>query len=93
MLDTYKAMMRGDHVTWIEDRPFKNIQEQEIEVLITVLHITGTALDTHQNRGERMARCLEKIAQTGGVAGIFDPCKWQQDVRRDRELYPGEHAA
>jgi hypothetical protein len=72
MLDTYKAVMKGDHVTWIEDCPFKNMQKQEIEVLITVLHITRASIGTPQSRGERMARCLEKIAQTGGIAGISE---------------------
>ena len=91
MLDTYKAVMKGDHITWIEDHPLKKIQEQEIEVLITVLYVTRTSGDTQQRRGERMAQCLEKIAQTGGVKGISDPCHWQREIRRDRELYPAEH--
>lgn len=55
-------------------------------MLITILSDIGQPTDTTERRGERMAQCLEKIAQTGGIMGIADPVAWQRELRQDRQL-------
>jgi hypothetical protein len=59
---------------------------QDIEVLITVLSDIHPPLKIEEKRGEQMAQCLEKIAQTGGIEGIADPVAWQRELRQDRQL-------
>ena len=65
-----------------------------LSVLITILSERGQVPDTTERRGERMAQCLEKVAQTGGITGIADPVAWQRELRQDRQLlsHDNEHA-
>ena len=59
MLDTYKAILKGNHVEWTDDHPVPACQDQEVEVLITVLYEVQTQADLHIQRGERMAMFRE----------------------------------
>lgn len=87
MLATYKARLHGSSIHWIGERPLPDVTGQEdIEVLITVLSDIRQPVEITAKRGEQMAQCLEKIAQTGGIAGIPDPVAWQQELRQDRQL-------
>jgi len=87
MSDTYQAVLKGNQVEWIDDFPVSAFQESEIEVLITVLYNRKIQSDSEAGQGERMAQCLEKIAETGGVKGISDPLEWQREIRKDRTVY------
>jgi hypothetical protein len=87
MPDTYQAVLKGNQVEWIDDFPISAFQESEIEVLITVLYNRKIQSDSETGQGERMAECLEKIAETGGVKGISDPLEWQREIRKDRTVY------
>ena len=73
MSDTYKARLKGNYVEWTDGQPVTADQDREVDVLITVLYEAQTPLETLTQRGERMAQCLEKIAQIGGIRGIADP--------------------
>ena len=88
MLDTYKATLKGNYIKWTDDRPFPMLKDQEIEVLITFLDEISKQPAIQVQRGEQMARCLEKIANTGGIVGIADPVEWQREIRKDRHIYP-----
>ncbi len=92
MLTTYKARLHGSRVHWIEEQPNAVMADQDIEVLITILSERRQSVETIENRGERMAQCLENIARTGGVRGIDDPVAWQRELRRDRRLIQENHA-
>jgi hypothetical protein len=94
MLTTYKATLHGSHIHWTNERPNAVITDQDIDVLITILSESDQAHDTSERQGERMAQCLEKIAQTGGITGIADPVAWQRELRQDRQLFyhGNEHA-
>jgi len=48
---------------------------------------------TPYQRGEAMARCLEKLAKTGGIQGIPEPVAWQRELRKDRAIFPEERYA
>ncbi len=89
MPDTYQyqAVLKGNQVEWLDDFPISAFQESGIEVLITVLHDKRIPSDSKAGQGERMAECLKKIAETGGVKGISDPLEWQREIRKDRTVY------
>ena len=82
MLRTYKAVLRGDHVEWIDDPP---TPPRPVPVHITLLEDIA---ENPVSRGQEMARLLEAMAQAGGLSGIPDPLAWQRETRQDRPL-PG----
>jgi len=91
MLATYKATLHGDSIRWTDERSCPIASDQDVEVLITVLsNIQSPTVS--ETRGERMARHLENIAQTGGIASITDPVAWQRELRQDRQLIRDEYA-
>lgn len=81
MLQTYKAVLNGDHVEWVDEPPRRN---HPIPIHITVLD-DNEAVSTGE-RGRRMAEALENIANHGGLSRIPDPVEWQRHVRSDRTL-------
>ncbi len=92
MLATYKARLHGSSIYWTDERPLPDMTDQDIEVLITVLSVIHQPVKSEEKREEQIARCLEKIAQTGGIAGIADPVAWQRELRQDRQLISQENA-
>ena len=86
MLATYKAKLHGSAIHWIDECPLPVITDQDVDVLITVLSDIHQSVNRGVKHGEQMAQYLEKIAQTGGIAGIADPVAWQRELRQDRPL-------
>ena len=81
---TYRAVLRGDHVEWVDARPDP---DTPADVEITVLQPESEA--ERRARGARMARALERVGQANGaLSRIIDPVAWQRDIRQDRPL-PG----
>lgn len=82
MLRTYKAVLRGNRVEWIDAPPAPTRP--------TPVHITLLEESAEPSRacGQEMARALEALAERGGLSGIPDPVAWQRDVRQERTL-PG----
>ncbi|MBS3933661.1 MAG: hypothetical protein KGZ35_04835 [Truepera sp.] len=80
MLRTYKAILHGDHVEWL-DRPPE--QTQPVPVHITLLAETPLAA---RERGRVMAEALAALASRGAFAAITDPVAWQREVRHERPL-------
>ena len=87
MLQTFKAILRGDSLEWAEEVRGNLRGDTPVQVLVTILE-EEPSLET-KGRGQRMAVALEKLAQAQAFAGI-DPVVWQQDVRQEREL-PGRN--
>jgi hypothetical protein len=81
MLRTYKAILHGDQVEWLEQPPEKS---RPVQVHITVLE-EPTAQPTRE-RGRVMAAALAALAQRGTFAEITDPVAWQRELRADRVL-------
>ena len=79
MARTYKAMLSGDRVEWIDPPPDRT---GPLRVRITVLR--DAARPPAKERGQRMAAALDAIARRGGLAGIADPTQWQRETREDR---------
>jgi hypothetical protein len=82
MLRTYKAVLRGNRVEWIDTPP--------APTRATPVHITllEESVEAPQARGQEMARALEALAQGGGLSSIPDPVGWQREQRQERTL-PG----
>jgi hypothetical protein len=81
MLRTYKAILHGDHVEWVDQRPE---QTQPVPVHITPLE--DAQLVPAPKRGRLMAEALAALASRGTFAAITDPVAWQQDLRHERTL-------
>jgi len=81
MIRTYKAILHGDHVEWIDQRPE---QTQSVPVHITPLE--DTALAPARERGRLMAEALAALASRGTFAGITNAVAWQRELRHERAL-------
>ena len=80
MQRTYKAILHGDRVEWLEDKP------ESIEPVTVQINV----LDNGQNStsGQELARLLGLLADKGTFEDIADPVAWQREQRKDRPL-PG----
>ena len=81
MSQTYKAILHGDHVEWLEKPPEK---PHPVQVQITFLE--ETASEAVLDRGQRMAEALAVLARRGIFAAITDPVAWQRERRSERTL-------
>jgi len=81
MLRTYKAILHGDHVEWLDKRPE---QTQPVPVHITPLE--DTPLEPAGERGQVMAEALAALGSRGTFAAITDPVAWQRELRHERTL-------
>lgn len=79
MLRTYKAILRGDRIEWVDAAPDPT---PATPVHITLLEAADPA--TRQERGQAMAAALAALADSGAFADISDPVAWQRESRSDR---------
>jgi hypothetical protein len=79
-METYRAVLNGDQLTWIDRPPDLNAPT---EVRVNVPERNERAAVSH---GPAMAAALERIAKTGGISCIEDPVRWQRELREDRAL-------
>ncbi|MGH7962386.1 MAG: hypothetical protein ACRERD_11275 [Candidatus Binatia bacterium] len=78
---TYKAILHGDRVEWLEQPPEKS---RPVQVHITVLE--EPRAEPTRERGRTMAEVLAALAQRGTFAEISDPVAWQRELRAERVL-------
>ncbi|MBN8562558.1 MAG: hypothetical protein J0L70_18655 [Leptolyngbya sp. UWPOB_LEPTO1] len=83
MLQTFKAVLKGNSIEWLDEAP--ELGEQSIPAHITVLEET-TGLDA-ATRGQKMAEVLERLSANRAFSGI-DPIAWQHEIREDCSI-PG----
>jgi len=81
MLRTYKAILHGDHVEWLDKRP-----EQTLPVPVHITPLEDTPLEPAGERGQVMAEALAALASRGTFAAITDPVAWQRELRHERTL-------
>jgi hypothetical protein len=84
MSHTYRAILRGDRIEWIDPPPE---QTQAVEVHVVML-ASKAGRKASLERGQAMAQALETLAQRGTFATIEDPVAWQRERRQERVL-PG----
>jgi len=87
MLQTYRAVLRGNWLEWIGAAPEQVKDENEITVEVTILG-DAWAESVERERGMKMAEALEALAEVNALADITDPVAWQREIREDRPL-PG----
>ena len=85
MANTYRAVLNGDHLEWVDDKP-DDVGDEPLSVQVTILE--ETISEKKKTQGEMAAAWLQKIADRGGIKGIEDPVAWQREIRKDRPL-PG----
>ena len=86
MLSTYQAVLRGEVLEWLADKPQNLASERAIPVYVTILEERPTLLMTE--RGLRMAAALEQLAQMQNTFASLDPLQWEREVRQERWM-PG----
>lgn len=77
---TYRAVLRGDRLEWIDLPPE---WRQDVPVHIA---LQGNISDAPDMRGSAMAEALADLAGIGGLSSISDPVVWQRDLRKERPL-------
>ena len=82
---TYRALLRGDHLEWLEEAPAPQT-DAPLRVHVTVLEQESPS-EAHA-RGPAMAALLEKLAARSTFSAITDPVRWQRELRQERML-PG----
>ncbi|MFT3785190.1 MAG: hypothetical protein QM770_03370 [Tepidisphaeraceae bacterium] len=85
MKTTYEAILIGDKLEWIGERP-----ETSGEARVRVEFETTEPAPTLPAGGDgaALARVLRDIRAQGGITSIEDPVAWQREQRVDRPL-PG----
>ena len=83
-METYRAILKGNRLEWIESEPTHLDVEQPVEVRI----LDSPANVDATTQGQRMARALERLAASNALSHIEDPSEWQREIRKDRPL-PG----
>jgi hypothetical protein len=82
---TYRALLHGDRLEWLEDAP-ESQTGAPLRVHVTVLE-QEPPVEVH-TRGHAMAAILEQLAERRTFSTITDPVRWQRELRQDRIL-PG----
>ncbi len=87
MLQTYKAILRGNQLEWNDAAPQSLTDDQPVVVYVTILD-QAQPEKTPLTSGQQTASILEELAQQPTLASISDPVAWQNEQRGDRPL-PG----
>jgi hypothetical protein len=85
MPNTYKALLKGDRLEWVEEPPQELRSGQPLTVSVSVVQQPS---DSPKARGRRMAEALEKLAEINALPDIPHPEAWERETREDRPL-PG----
>ena len=85
MLNTYKAILKGNHLEWSEDVPTQITNDKAIEVFVTILDKPVVTPDKEEP-GRLMAEALNQLAEINAQSKITDPLAWEREVRQDRAL-------
>jgi hypothetical protein len=85
MLNTYKAILKNDHLEWREEIPKNLPKEMGVAVYVTIL---DEPIDIPEDisRGQRMAEALAQLAETNSLSEINDPAAWEREIRKERPL-------
>jgi hypothetical protein len=81
MLSTYQAVLRGEVLEWLGDKPQNLTPERAIPVYVTILKDEPPLVITE--RGLRMAAALEQLAHIQTTFSSLDPLQWERDLRQE----------
>ena len=85
MLPTYKAVLRGNELEWVDDKPESGNGNGSLRVQVTVLDEPSEVVAKEPN-GKQLAAILEELARRDTFKGIPDPVAWQRENRKDRPM-------
>jgi hypothetical protein len=85
MLQTYRALLKGDRLEWTDAAPGDVDTTDGVEVYVTIV---GNGIGSDASDGKSMAPALQNLAASGALSEISDPLAWQREQREDRSL-PG----
>ena len=80
MLQTYKAVLRGNQLEWRGEAPAAAEEEREVAVYVTILDEPVSQPDAVM-AGAQIAAILEQLVQLGGLQAIEDPVAWEREQR------------
>jgi len=84
MLQTYKAVLKDNHLEWLDEKNV-SVGSQPILVYVTLLEDEPIPKPTFPS--QQAVDILEEIACIdGAVSKIADPVAWQREMRQDRPL-------
>ncbi|MBI4311760.1 MAG: hypothetical protein HY681_08250 [Chloroflexi bacterium] len=81
MARTYRAVLRGNQLEWLDSPP---PQPNALEVRVAI--IEGETDELPAGRGQVMAKALAEPAARGAFSSISDPVAWQRELRQERNL-------
>jgi hypothetical protein len=87
MLNTVKAIVRGDRIRWQETVENVVPPNESMEVLVTILEGQPIGLSL-EAKGQRRVAALRRLAAQNAFPAIADPAQWERETREDRDL-PG----
>ena len=90
MLSTYPAILRGQILDWLQEKPPQLNPNRAVSVHVTILEEAAKATPTGE--GRRMAAALAQLAQLRSEVATVDPLLWERDVRCERTLAGGHDA-
>ena len=81
MVRTYKAILNGDRVEWIDGPP-----ETGERIPVHIIIPDRSLRQPPQTEGRTAGELLQILADTDAFADITDPVAWQREQRKDRPL-------
>jgi hypothetical protein len=81
MLRTFKAVLNGNQLEWIDEMPEQ--VNHPLKVYVTVLE--EELIVAPYDQSKKMAAALEKLAASNSFAEV-DPVSWQREIRQDSSL-------
>ena len=85
MPQSYRAVVNGNQVEWINAPPEPN---GPMSVKITPLEPEPDSEEMRRARRRVAVEALAELAAAGGISSIPDPAAWEREIRQNRPL-PG----
>ncbi len=86
MMNTYRAVLRGQVLEWLYDQPNDLPANRSVSVYVTILDEAPPIVKKRQ--GRRMAAALGKLAKLPSSLHSLDALQWEIETRQERVL-PG----
>ncbi len=85
MLHTYNAILRGNEIEWLDEKPEGAGAGRPLKVQVKIVEEES---EQKKPNGKLAAEILEKLSRSDPFKDIEDPVAWQREIRKDRPL-PG----
>ena len=88
MIQTYRALLQGNRLKWLEEIPASMAGKASIPVQVTIDTQEKIKVEAEDEkvRQKKVLLILEQLSQTGAFSEIQDASAWQRGIRTDRPL-------